>query len=83
MDRDIKTFEDLQCWQHMDNAKFCSHARASCWEILDHLITAHDDNIIPSELLEKGREYIGTSIKLINGYMNYLKRSTNPKTNKK
>ena len=58
----------------MDNAKFCSNARGSCWEVLDHLITANDENMISSEILTKGRELVTNAVKLINGYMNYLKR---------
>jgi hypothetical protein len=58
----------------MDNAKFCSNARGSCWEVLDHLITANDENMISSEILAKGRELVNHAVKLINGYMNYLKR---------
>jgi len=30
-------------FHYMDNAKFCSNSRGSCWEVLDHLITAHDE----------------------------------------
>ena len=33
-------------YHYMDNAKFCSNARGSCWEVLDHLITAVDEGLI-------------------------------------
>jgi hypothetical protein len=59
----------------MDNAKFCSNARGSCWEVLDHLITAADEELIPSEMLSKGRSLVNTAVKVLNGYMNYLKRA--------
>ena len=62
-------------FHYLDNAKFCSNSRGSCWETLDHLITAKDENIIPAELLEKGRDLVNHSIKLINGYMKYLKKA--------
>jgi len=119
----IKTFEDLECWQHcrtlrlfiaqdvvpalpkheryrlgdqflraarsttaniaegygrfhyLDNAKFCSNARGSCWEVLDHLITGHDEKLLSRELLDRGRELVASAIRLLNGYMNYLKRA--------
>ncbi|MFC1812455.1 four helix bundle protein [Thermodesulfobacteriota bacterium] len=122
-DKEIKTFEDLKCWQacrnlrifiakeilpllpkdekyrlgdqilrasrsttanlsegygryhYMDNANFCSNARGSCWEVLDHLITATDENMISSEMIDKGRKLVNNAVKLINGYMNYLKRA--------
>lgn len=62
-------------YHYMDNAKFCSNSRGSCWEVLDHLITANDENMISLELVQKGRELVDHAIKLINGYMNYLKKA--------
>ena len=62
-------------FHYMDNAKFCSNARGSCWEVLDHLITAQDEDLIPDEMLKRGRELVNTAVKLVNGYMNYLKRA--------
>jgi len=62
-------------FHYMDNAKFCSKARGSCWEVLDHLITGVDEGLIPPEMLSKGRKLVNTAVKLINGYMNYLKRA--------
>jgi len=62
-------------FHYMDNAKFCSNSRGSCWEVLDHLITANDEDMISSEMLAKGRELVNHAVKLINGYMNYLKRA--------
>ena len=62
-------------FHYMDNAKFCSNARGSCWEVLDHLITAVDEELIPPEMLSAGRSLENTAVRLINGYMNYLKRA--------
>jgi len=62
-------------FHYMDNAKYCSNARGSCWETLDHLITACDEELIFDELLGKGRELVYTAVKLLNGYMNYLKKA--------
>jgi four helix bundle protein len=62
-------------FHYMDNAKFCSNARGSCWEVLDHLITGHDDALISDALLAEGRVMIDEAVKLTNGYMNYLKRA--------
>src|SRR5260370_4949473 len=62
-------------FHYLDNAKFCSNARGSCWEVLDHLITGHDENLFSAELLGLGRELVADAIKLLNGYMNYLKRA--------
>jgi four helix bundle protein len=65
-------------FHYLDNAKFCSNARGSCWEVLDHLITGHDEELISAELLLHGRELVNQAVKLLNGYMNYLKRADNP-----
>jgi four helix bundle protein len=62
-------------FHYLDNAKFCSNARGSCWEVLDHLITAVDENLASNELLLRGRELVGRAVRLINGYMSYLKRT--------
>src|SRR5437016_13826415 len=62
-------------FHYLDNAKFCSNARGSCWEVLDHLITANDEDFLETELLDQGRSQVAHSVKLLNGYMNYLKRA--------
>ena len=64
-------------YHHMDNAKFVSNARGSCWEVLDHLITARDENLIQDQLLNRGREKVTAAIKLLNGYLNYLRKAGN------
>ena len=62
-------------FHYLDNAKFCSNARGSCYEVLDHLITACDENLIPVELLAEGRNLTVTAVRVLNGYLNYLKRA--------
>ena len=62
-------------FHYKDNAKFCSNSRGSCWEVLDHLITAVDEGILPPKMVAKGRALVNNAAKLINGYMNYLKRA--------
>ncbi len=62
-------------FHYMDNAKFCSNARGSCCEVLDHLIAGHDEGIISDELMSRGRMLVNTALKLLNGYMNYLKNA--------
>ena len=62
-------------FHYMDNAKFCSNARGSCWEVLDHLITANDEELIQSAMLSRGRDLVNTAVKLINGYMKYLRKA--------
>ena len=62
-------------FHYLDNAKFCSNARGSCWEVLDHLITGYDEALVSHELIVKGRDFVATAIRLLNGYMRYLKRA--------
>jgi four helix bundle protein len=62
-------------FHYLDNAKFCSNARGSCWETLDQLITGNDEGLISTELLEQGRMLVNQAVKILNGYMNYLKRA--------
>ena len=62
-------------FHYLDNAKFCSNARGSCWEVLDHLITASDEQFVSDELLARGRELVGHAVRLLYGYMSYLKRT--------
>ena len=64
-------------FHYLDNAKFCSNARGSCWEVLDHLITGNDEGFISDDILARGRVLVNSATKLLNGYMNYLKRADN------
>jgi four helix bundle protein len=62
-------------FHYLDNAKFCSNARGSCWETLDHLITGNDEGLVSAALLGEGRTLVNEAVKVLNGYMNYLKRA--------
>lgn len=60
---------------YLENIRFCRIARGSLEETLEHLITAYDEKYITSEVLKDMKEQHEVCIKLINGYMNYLKKS--------
>jgi four helix bundle protein len=62
-------------FHYLDNSKFCSNARGSCCEVLDHLIVACDEGYIDEPMLSRGRERVETALRLINGYMAYLERA--------
>lgn len=64
-----------------DNYKFCSNARGSLYEVLDHLLTARDEGFIQEETLAEGRKLFEKAKGLLNGYMNYLSRSANSSSN--
>lgn len=61
-----------------DNYRFCSNARGSLAETLDHLITCNDDDLITGDLLIEGRSLFDHALKVLNGYMQWLKRSAEP-----
>lgn len=62
-------------FHYLYNAKFCSNARGSCWETIDHMITANDEELISNELLVKGREIAAKAVALLNGYISYLRKA--------
>lgn len=62
-------------FHYLDNSKFCSNARGSMCEVLDHLITASDEGLIPITLLDQARALVSRANQLLNGYMAYLKRA--------
>ena len=63
-------------FHYLDNAKFCSNSRGSCLEVLDHLITANDEGLVSREILDDGRKLVDNAVKILNGYMSYLKRAS-------
>ena len=63
----------------MDNYRFCSQARGSLNEVLDQLITCHDDSLIQDDLYHSGRDYFNKTLRILNGYMSWLKRSAKAK----
>jgi len=68
-------------YHYMDNAKFCSNSRESCWEVIDHLITGYDEGLISYDLMKRGKKLAHEAIKLINGYINYLYKKSKSKQN--
>ena len=49
-------------FHYLDNSKFCSNARGSCTEVLDHLITARDEELISETLLLQGRDKVALAM---------------------
>jgi four helix bundle protein len=67
-------------FHYLDNAKFSSNARGSCWETIDHMITANDEELISNELLAQGREIAAKAVALLNGYISYLRKAAATKS---
>ncbi|BDS08944.1 hypothetical protein NT6N_39840 [Oceaniferula spumae] len=62
-------------FHYLDTAKFCSNARGSLCETLDHMNVAVDDLIIDEKLYQQARNEYETSTKLLNGYIKFLYKS--------
>jgi len=61
-------------YHYQENLQFCRQARGSLYETLDHLITAHDESLISSEVLAEFRNLFEQAVAVLNGYINYLAR---------
>jgi four helix bundle protein len=61
-------------FHYQDNIRFCIMARGSLSETLDHLIIAFDDKIINNEELQSFKAEYESCLKLLNGYIQYLKK---------
>ena len=62
-------------YHYQENIQYCRISRGSLIETLEHLITAFDEKFISTEELKYFKSKIDTCGKLINGYINYLKKS--------
>ncbi len=61
-------------FNHQENIQFCRIARGSLFETLDHLICANDCRYISDEQMSMLRVDIEQRLKLLNGYIAYLKK---------
>src|ERR1700712_1170257 len=61
-------------FHYADSSKFLINARGSASETIDHLIIALDEKFISSEIFEKFKLQCEECMKLINGYINYLRQ---------
>ena len=62
-------------FHHQKNIQFCRMARGSLNETLDHLICAFDCNYIDINSLNELRTSHDYCLKLLNGYILYLKKA--------
>ena len=60
---------------YQDNIRFCRIARGSLEETLEHLITAFDEKYIDSNLLKLKNEQQKECMRLLNGYIRFLRTS--------
>jgi four helix bundle protein len=62
-----------------DQIKFCINARGSLNETFNHLIDAYDCNYISKEELLAYQNRFDEVMRLLNGYINYLRKLQNNK----
>ena len=59
---------------YKDRARFCYNARGSLTETENHLVNAKDLGYITFQSYQQGRDLAGETQRLLNGYIDYLKR---------
>jgi len=62
-------------YHHQENIQFCRMARGSLNETLDHIICAFDCGYIKDDQLNAFRDMHNNCLKVLNGYIAYLKRA--------
>lgn len=62
-------------YHFQENIHFCRQSRGSLNEIIDHLIVAYDEKYIDDIILSKLKNDCLNCIKVLNGYISYLKRA--------
>ena len=60
-------------FHYQENIQFCRQARGSLYELIDHILVAMDCKYISSQQADAMIEEIKEAIRLINGYIRYLK----------
>ena len=60
-------------FHYQENIQFCRQARGSLFELLDHLSVANDEEYISEEKFAEVKERIFEVIRILNGYVKYLK----------
>jgi len=62
-----------------ENVKFLLYARGSVAEILDHAIEAYNCKYINEEILKEVRDITDSCLRLLNGYIKYLRTQNDVK----
>lgn len=62
-------------FHYQENIQHCRIARGSLYETQEHLVCAFDENLISEELFMEVNNQILHCLKVLNGYISYLKKS--------
>lgn len=60
-------------FHYQENIQFCRQARGSLFELVDHLTVVCDEGYIDEEEFGGFRERVFEIIRMLNGYIKYLK----------
>ena len=60
-------------YHYQENMQFCRQARGSLFELLDHLTVTLDEGYSDEDRFATFRERIFEAIRMLNGYIKYLK----------
>jgi len=66
-------------YHYQENIQFCRQARGSLNETLEHLICAFDEGFITEEEFKNQKAAFDSCLKLLNGYIGYLKKAVQNK----
>ena len=65
-------------FHYLDNIKFCRDSRGSLNETFHHLTVAFDEKYIDQQLLLTYKQQFEKILRLLNGYIGYLKKQKAP-----
>ena len=68
-------------FHYVDSSKFLINARGSLIETIDHLVIALDEKYISEEIFNKFKTDCEECLRMLNGYINYLRNQQPQKTN--
>ena len=60
-------------FHYKENMQYCRQARGSLYEMLDHFVVAMDEKYIKQDRYDDMRNDIFEAIKVLNGYIKFLK----------
>ena len=66
-------------FHYQENIQFCRQSRGSLYELIDHMLVAEECSYIDESSAETEINEIKTAIRILNGYIKYLKTRKNSK----
>jgi len=60
-------------FHYQENIQFCRQSRGSLYELIDHLCVAEESGLIDDASVNTLTEQIKTAIRILNGYIKYLR----------